>query len=58
VKRKFVSITPIRVVDDRGAPYVGAMAVADDGTAWNFLFTKGKGWYWSRLPDLPDLGPT
>lgn len=57
--RKFVSIAPIRV-DNGSNSYVGAMAVADDGTAWNLIFdalnvrSRHGGWYWAPILALPD----
>jgi hypothetical protein len=53
VNRQFVSIIPIKV--ERGETiFIGAMAVADDGTAWNLLFTNDNEWEWVQILSLPD----
>jgi hypothetical protein len=62
MKRKFVQIHPIKV--NRGqSVYIGAMAIADDGTAWNLVFDPinvrddNDGFRWVPMLSLPDSNP-
>lgn len=56
MKRKFVAIAPIRVQEPGGTYFIGAMAVADDGTGWQLLPDRAapQGWRWIKLVELPD----